>query len=238
MKSLFKSIFQTKKYNKFCILAHARTGSNFLSDCIKNSPTIVLHHEIFAHHKRTVGENFEAIFQSHFDFYPKNISNVGFKLFYYHLSPEEKEKFNQMNNLKIIHLKRKNKLSTIVSLDVANQTKKWSLLNEDNTKKETQKVTIDTSTLIDRITTIELSEETFLKDFKGEKIIEVVYEDLVSDNQKEMEKIFNFLNVDHPENIVSKHKKQRKSSLKDVIENITEVETTLKGSKYESYLLD
>ena len=65
--------------------------------------------------------------------------------------------------------------------------------------------------------------------------MELSYEDLIRDNQKMMNKVFNFLEI--KESIVkSSYKKQNKEKMEDLIINYKELKKSLKKTKW-SYLL-
>src|SRR6266511_6377641 len=51
---------------RFAIIGNARTGSNFLLDGLKSSPSIRVYHEIFADHNRRLGEDFDRVFSTVF----------------------------------------------------------------------------------------------------------------------------------------------------------------------------
>ena len=104
---------------RFAIVGNARTGSNFLLDGLKSSPSIRMYHEIFADHNRRVGENFDRVFSTVFQPESKSTKIVGFKVFYNHLTEDEWQKFLACRDLKIIHLLRRNRLRTVISLEIA-----------------------------------------------------------------------------------------------------------------------
>src|SRR4026208_141047 len=92
---------------RFAIVGNARTGSNFLLDGLKSSPSIKMYHEIFAEHNRKIGTDFDAILSTLFQYESKSTELVGFKLFYNHLTDEEWNKLLAYKDLKVIHLTRR-----------------------------------------------------------------------------------------------------------------------------------
>jgi len=92
-----------------------------------------MNHELFVAHNREIGKNFDAIMSRAFRMESKSITTVGFKLFYYHLTDGEWTKFLSFKDILIIHLTRRNRLRTIVSLDIAFKTDQWS--SRDRRKK-------------------------------------------------------------------------------------------------------
>src|SRR5215218_10885959 len=111
---------------RFAIVGNARTGSNYLLDGLKTSPSIRMYHEIFADHNRQVGKDFDRVFSTVFQPESKATKMVGFKVFYNHLTAEEWQKFLTCKDLKIIHLIRRNRLRTVISLEIAFKTGQWT----------------------------------------------------------------------------------------------------------------
>jgi len=162
---------------------------------------------------------------------------VGFKLFYEHLTMDEWEKFLSHKYLRIIHLTRKNRLKTIVSLDIAFKTNQWSLSANDKNKQLVEKrILLNTSTLIDRLEQIQ-EYETFIRDgFKDRHILEVVYEKLTTEPEETFQYIGAFLGVDDIELGKITLTKQNPESLEQLIVNYDEVYELLKNTKYAPHL--
>src|SRR5512138_3833678 len=111
---------------RFAIVGNARTGSNYLLDGLKSAPAIRMYHEIFASHNRRVGEDFDRILSTVFQYENKSTQVVGFKVFYNHLTEEEWNKLVACQGLKVIHLTRRNRLRTVISLEIAFKTGQWT----------------------------------------------------------------------------------------------------------------
>lgn len=121
----------SKKYDKFLILSRSRTGSNLLRSLLSSHPDVICLGEIFGSVGNEVKNDIikspiKYLKRIAFGYHKKNIKSVGFKIFYYH--PEFKCSTNiwnyleNQNNIKIIHLKRKNILRTILSRKIAGKT--------------------------------------------------------------------------------------------------------------------
>src|SRR5215212_7728464 len=122
---------------RFAIVGNPRTGSNYLLDGLKTSPAIRMYHEIFAAHNRTVGKDFEKIFSTIYQYESKSTGLVGFKVFYNHLTDQEWQKLAARKDLKVIHLTRRNRLRTVISLEIAFKTGQWT--NARNTNGAVEK---------------------------------------------------------------------------------------------------
>src|SRR5215208_234320 len=110
---------------RFAIIGNARTGSNYLLDGLKSSPSIRMYHEIFASHNREVGRDFEKILSTVYQYESKSTKIVGFKVFYNHLTEDEWEEFVAHRDVRVIHLTRQNRLRTVISLEIAFKTGQW-----------------------------------------------------------------------------------------------------------------
>ena len=62
---------------RFAIVGNARTGSNYLLDGLKSSPSIRMYHEIFADHNRRVGKDFDRVFSTVFQPESKSTKILG-----------------------------------------------------------------------------------------------------------------------------------------------------------------
>ena len=243
LKSHVKKVLQSVKplfipqhldYTKFIVIAYARTGSNYLMAGLNSIKSIRMYHELLAGHNRTVGKDYEKILSKCFSKVDKNIKWVGFKVFYHHLSDEEKGKIFQQSDAKIIHLIRKNKLRIIVSLDKAIQTNQWHA-----TKKvePSGKVTIDAASLFQRMEEIIGYEDLFDKNLINAPVLNITYEDLNATPVTAFQRVTDFLGC--PEQVQldkSPYKKQSNKPLKEEIENYQEVYDLLKNTRYADYL--
>ena len=78
--------------------------------------------------------------------------------------------------------------------------------------------------------------QTKLK-FNEHDYLEIHYEDLASQNNKTMDKVFKFLNV-NPTKIKTSLKKQNPEQIKDIVLNYTELKERLIAMELNSYLLE
>src|ERR671925_2110889 len=116
-----------------------------------------MYHEIFASHNRTVGKDFEKILSTIYQYESKSTRLVGFKVFYNHLTDEEWEKLVRRKDLRVIHLTRRNRLRTVISLEIAFKTGQWTKAANSARPKE-KRVTLDPVKLLQRLEQIEEGE--------------------------------------------------------------------------------
>ena len=232
-KRLFRACLPKQfDYTKFVILAHARTGSNYLRNGLLQLDCVRLEEEIFASHNRKIGENYEKIIGDIFRPVEKGISHVGFKLFYYHLTPEELKKLLSISELKVIHLIRRNKLRTIISLDKARQSDQWVATK----KGGSEPVTIACHDLVDRINKIEAYEKNFSAHFVSHDLLELSYEQLTEQPETAFKNVSDFLHLPSIDFQKITLKKQGNRSIKQDVTNADEVERALRGTPYGVYL--
>lgn len=235
----YNNLFGHQALNRFAIVGHARTGSNYLLDGLISSKLIIAYHEIFADHNRTIGENFEKVLSQLYRNESRSTRIVGFKLFYNHLTEEEWNKFLSHDEFRIIHLTRANRLRTIVSLDVAFKTDEWTRSSHAREKQLVEKrISLDTSSLLGRLEQIQAQESLARERFKDRPMFEVVYEEMVRDPQKIFQAIGEFLGVDDIDFTKIKIIRQNSEKLDQLIINYDEVCQLLRNSKFADYLND
>ena len=224
-------------YRRFFIIGYARTGSNYLLKGLSQVASIRIHHEVFAGHNRTIGKDFGKIWKTVFSKQLRNIRAVGFKSFYYHFSPDEWESVSNEYELAAIHLLRRNRLRTLVSLDIAFATDRWIESTRHAQKFEQPTIQIEPSTILHRIKKMKIMENVARESLSNHPYIELFYEDMVLDPVIEIGKIIRFIGVEgsiSPQRIYMR--KQNPKSLSGIIENYSEVADVLSGTEYESYL--
>lgn len=251
----FNLIQGHQNYTKFIILCRSRTGSNLLLNQLQFHENIRMFYEIFSQDQspkefwdyinydiqniKNIKQNDPIKFIETFLFreMPLNVKAVGFKLFYYHAQKAKTQEIWQYlqdyQELKIIHLVRKNLLQTYVSQQIALTTNSWYL-------KSGQQVKSNPAIALDYEQTIKAFEETKKLEaendtfFQNHQIIKVFYEDLVKNNRSEIAKIQNFLNV-KPTPVSISTKKRSPQSLQQAIQNYSELKTNFQESPYTSF---
>jgi len=222
---------------RFVIVGNARTGSNYLLDGLKTSPAIRVYHEIFASHNREVGRDFEKILSTIYQPESKSTKMVGFKVFYNHLTDDEWKKLVAHNDLKVFHLTRRNRLRTVISLEIAFKTGQWTQAKNSAAPKE-KRVTLDPLQLIKRLTQIEEGEAATRVRFCERPMLEIVYEELVQSPQEAFASVSAFLGVGGIDPGKIRLKRQNPERLEQLIVNYDEVESILKNTRFAEYLVN
>ena len=229
------SLFGHQVEGRFAIIGNARTGSNYLLDGLKTSAAIRTYHEIFAAHNREVGKDFEKILSTVYQPESKSTRLVGFKVFYNHLTSEEWEKLAAHKDLKVIHLTRRNRLRTVISLEIAFKTGRWTRSSNSGASTE-KRVTLDPWKLIQQIEQIEAGEAATRLRFCDRPILEVVYEELVRSPDEGFAAVSAYLGVSGIDSGKIRLKRQNPESLAQLIVNYDEVEAVLKTTRFAEYL--
>jgi len=223
---------------RFAIIGNARTGSNYLLDGLKSSPSIRMYHEIFADHNRQIGKDFEKILSTVLQYESKSTQMVGFKVFYNHLTDEEWKKLLARKDLKVIHLTRRNRLRTVISLEIALKTGEWTksgYSNGSNGSRE-KHIMLDPLKLTKRLEQIEEGEAATRARFRERQILEVVYEEMVQSPREIFSAVGAYLGVDGIDPGRIRLKRQNPESLRQLIINYDEIESVLKNTPFADYL--
>ena len=222
---------------RFAIIGNARTGSNYLMAGLKSSASIRIYHEIFADHHRRVGEDFDRVFSTVFQPESKSTKMVGFKVFYNHLTEDEWQKFLACQDLKIIHLTRRNRLRTVISLEIAFKTGQWTRSRKGSSGQFREKqLILDPSKTIKRMEQIEEGEAKTRARFRDRKILEVVYEELVQFPHSIFESVGQYLGTDGIDPGKIRLKRQNPETLQQLIINFDEIEAVLRNTRFAEYL--
>ncbi len=247
-------------YCKFIILGKGRSGSNFLRSLLDSHGQILTFGEIF----RRPGEigwgrsDYNKYFQSPklvtlmrnespefiekkvFGKFPRKISAVGFKIFYQHAHGDAREAawtfLKNEKDLKVIHLKRRNILKRLVSYKKALVTNEWKVGRTDQ-KKEKIKVSLTYEECLQEFLRITADQEKYDDFFKNHPKIELIYENLSSDRDKEMKRVQSFLGVDDKP-LKPSTRKQSYQPLSDSISNYFELKEKFGGTPWESFFED
>jgi LPS sulfotransferase NodH len=216
---------------RFAIIGNARTGSNYLLDGLKTSPAIRMYHEIFASHNRELGKDFEKILSTLYQYESQSTKVIGFKVFYNHLTEDEWQKLVACKDLNVIHLTRRNRLRTVISLEIAFKTGRWTKAGSSGSPIE-KRVTLDPLKLLKRLEQIEEGEAATRNRFCDRPVLEIVYEDIVQSPKEVFASVGAYLGVDGIDPGKIRLKKQNPEGLAQLIMNYDEIEALLKNTRF------
>jgi LPS sulfotransferase NodH len=230
-------LFGHRVDRRFAMIGNARTGSNYLLDGLKSSPAIRMYHEIFAAHHRDVGKDFEKVLSTVYQYESRSTQAVGFKVFYNHLTDEEWKKLVESKDLKVIHLTRRNRLRTVISLEIAFKTGRWTKAGNSSDPRE-KRIFLEPSKLFKRLEQIEAGETTTRARFCDRPVLEIVYEDMVQSPKDVFASVGQYLGVDGIDPAKIRLKRQNPEPLAQLIVNYDEIEAVLKDTRFADYLAD
>lgn len=225
------------QYTRFALIGHARTGSNLLLDVFRSSSEVEMFHEIFSSDNRIIGQGFNEGISRLYNEYARCVRAVGCKIFYNHLTNQEWTEFQKLKEFKIIHLMRRNRLRTLVSLAIAFKTDIW--LQRNLRKKvpvDRKKVHLEPGNLVAQIMQIQNWESQTRGRFADHDMLEIYYEDLVDDFDNIASKAINFVGAKQWNSNRIAYRKQNPEPLHQLISNFDEVRGALKNTPWERYL--
>lgn len=220
-------------YQRFAVLARSRTGSNLLVSLLDSHPAVVAHYEVF----RTLGErSCNQIFNRVFCRYPPGIKAVGFKIFYYHPNDDDSGEIWRLLRadpaLKILHLKRRNVLRTIVSRSIAASTEAWVQTGKDPTFD--RRVDLCPEQVRKDLELTRRWETEYEEMFRtnGNPVLTLSYEELAEDMSSVFTQVCKFLAIP-PQVPTTRFQRQNPEGLHELIRNYSEVRESLAGTCWE-----
>ena len=244
-------------YKKFIILGRARTGSQLLLGLLNSHRQIIAFGEIFGNYHsinwsrpsyRSKSKSLLSLIQSDpirfletkvFRTYPKHISAVGFKIFYYQAQNGNWKTvwsyLKKNEDLRIIHIKRRNILRTYLSEMKAFKTGNW--VNTSGVQRDNTSISLNYEECLKKFTITRQQEKDYDLFFKDRQKINVTYEALSSDPMNEMKRIQEFLGVDSQVPRPSTYKQARRP-LSTAISNYFELKEKFEGTPWTEFFED
>jgi LPS sulfotransferase NodH len=168
--------------------------------------------------------------------FPSHIEAVGFKIFYQHAKTSKSQKvwkrLENSKDFKIIHLRRENILKTVLSLQKAFQTDRW--INTANALEPSIQVKLEYEYLANSFLEIKNYEKEYDKLFRHHSVLNLTYENLLADSEKETNRIQKFLNLNEA-TLVAKTHRQSSQSLSDSITNYKELKARFSDSQWAKF---
>lgn len=237
-------------YQKFIIMGMPRSGSNFLASSLRSLRNVITYGELFNEQSRKrrdilwdmpgykttekalqlrdddpIGFLESTVFKR----MPHYVQAVGFKLFYHHADQnwECVWPYLKQQDLKVLHLKRRNYLKVLLSMSVAMRTKQFVSLN--NKRRRQEPIALDYAECLHWFEMTKAWETKFSTYFNDSLVLE--YEDLVKHYRQNMRNIQEYLNVRVGE-AYSPLKKQSQLPLNKAITNFAELKNQFAGSEW------
>ncbi len=241
--------------SRFIILSTQRTGSTLLQSYLDQHSNVDCYSEMFLNkindeksYRKFKSATLKNTLMSCFNetnLMKKYLDNLlftrelpgasGFKLMYNQIAPSLLNWIDE-NDVKIIHMTRKNTLKIALSRKIAKITRKYHSHYEGMESYSPPKVYLNPDRLIIDIQNFIHNIDFFREIFKHKPSLEICYEDLVHHKNSVTEKIFNFFEVPLLENIEFPTKKINPQLIVDLLQNYDEVYEVLNGTVFQCFL--
>jgi len=237
--------FLIKHNTKFIVLSRSRTGSNLLLNSLKKHPHIQVFGEIFRGGvnddvKAAVIESAEDYLEKNiFKHYDKSIRAIGFKIFYQHpvwdRSGNVWSYLQNLDKLKVIHLKRNNILRALVSQKIAFKTDVWKAVDtKDESRADDRKVRLSKEECEAFFEKTRAWEADGDRMFCDKALLQISYEELANDYQDQMQRVLAFLEVS-PVKMQPQTRRQNPESLRELITNYDQLKESFAGSPWQEF---
>jgi LPS sulfotransferase NodH len=243
---------------KLVIFSRGRTGSHLLVSLLASHPKVRQHAEIFGEYYlkfdfiRNEINKMGAV--SYFDHTTRRIFTeqvVAVKFLYYQLEPEYAHRWNvpdmpsllpvlkERKDLRIVHLKRRNRLATLISWKLAHQTRRWKHPGHDRSSKghsAEPKTTVNLSydECEQEFAQTERWQQSYDAAFAGHPFVDMYYEDLVMDRRAEMARVLQLLDLEDCE-LQTPLRKQNTRTIEDTLENFPELRQRFADTPYADF---
>jgi LPS sulfotransferase NodH len=162
---------------------------------------------------------------------------VGFQLMYDQLDDYEYlKKWVISNNVRILHLVRKNILKLCLSRLVARETGRVHSFEQNTKNTPFRRIFVDPTKILPQMRHILKKREWISAMFASNASVEFSYEDFFSNYTVVSAKIFSFLGVKNVKLKFPNIEKVNPDSIEELIENYEEIAMTLKGTPFEQFL--
>ncbi len=250
-------------YCKFIVLGQGRSGSNFLLGLLNSHSQVTTYGELFhftdhidwgltkynqylqlkyliALINKKPEKFLERII---FRKYSPPISAVGFKIFYFHAQEDSRKTvwryLQDRQDIKVIHLQRKNFLKSFLSYKKALITNEWVIISQPGINNVPKQVTVslDYQECITYFNYMKTVTKAYDLLFTQHQKIDVIYEDLSQDYASEIRRVQEFLELDYE---ISEPITLKQSSLplSQSISNYFELKEKFKNTHWESFFED
>ena len=260
ISNIYGSSENHKNYQKFLILCHPRTGSNFLVSLLHSHPQIRAFGEMFSEDDelywgysgysspRIVDLKNEdpiffidqLVFRQNF---PPLVKAVGFKLFYFQLKQGKQniiwQYLKEIEDLKIIHLTRKNLFHIYISHQIAKKTNKWNLLQKEKNIQESPLLEPIAVNYEECLATFKLMRHWQTKynnffELSTQQYFHITYEDLVDNTEQETNRIQEFIEVDK-HTLTAYTKKQGIKAMRELVANYDRLKEKFQKSCWSEF---
>jgi LPS sulfotransferase NodH len=240
------------------IFSRGRTGSNFLVSLLASHPQICQHGEIvgesYLQHEFIRDEINRIGVVPYLEHARRRLLAervVAVKFLYYQLETEYAQRWHvpelpallpvlqAKKELRIVHLKRRNHLATLISWKLARQTQRWrqpgaSRPPDAASKDDHPTINLSYDECQHEFEQTERWQTFYDNAFAAHPFVEIYYEDLVAHREREMARVLDLVGLESRE-LRSPLRKQNTHDLADIIENYGELRQRFAGTPYAAF---
>lgn len=229
----------SRRYRRFIILSRKRTGSSLMHSYLNASPRVLARGEVF---QRLRGRRYQDVLDWVFSRHPFFIRAVGFKIHYDHPADLPGcglwDHLQNMPDLHVIHLRRKNILRSYLSEKTARQSGVWTTAQDSGPAgmppENSPPIEFSSGELEAVFSRTRDFENRAAQRFAGHPVLEVDYETLIEQPEREIDRVADFLNVPrfHPRTVL---KRQNPHRLADRVRNYHELKKVFAGTPWQAF---
>lgn len=250
-----RSMGSAKQYRRFLVVGVARTGSTLLLSLLNAQPRVIAFGEVFRGDGRIgwdmppfLTRQGASVTQLHaerpiefletevFRRWPREVSAVGFKLFYYHARTGRHaavwDYLKDQPDLAVIHIKRLNVLEQYLSLRVAHATDVWS--SATGAAPAAEPIVLAPEACLRHFEEVRAQEDACDAFFHSHAMHSLTYEDLVADQASALAGVAAHLDVELTP-VKPSIRRQRTQPLTEAIANYAELRSYFAGSRWEEF---
>lgn len=253
---LLQTTGENRRYRRFIVLSHARSGTNMLESALEGHPGILIYGEALHPNKIFVKKGMPEwdtndAWKAWRNAYPvsfvrdviyracdEGTAAVGFKIFPEHLDrqPGMEVLWDWLvgeKDIAVISLHRRNLLSYFLSLEVARRAGKWML--QPGATRPSEAISIDAERAEEAFERRVRYQTRIRERFAQHPFLELSYEDLTGNTQAALDQIQSFLGVEKLA-LAPKTLRQEVRPLREAISNYDELARRWRGTRWESVL--
>jgi LPS sulfotransferase NodH len=189
---------------------------------------------------RTYKDNVEDFLETHiFRKLSQNTEACGFKIFYYHAQEEPKKRIwkrlRELDDIRVIHVKRRNILRTHLSREKAVRSNQWVSLS--NERRDDLPISLNYEECLNAFIQTKKWEQEYDAFFQESAIREIYYEDLIENTTREMAEVQEFLGLSI-EPVAPQTYQQSSAPISNAIENYSELKVRFQDTEWAYFFED
>lgn len=226
-----------RRFRRFIVMSRSRTGSNLLMSLLNSHPNIHAEGEVFRHLN---GRPYTRVLARAFARQAFFVKAKGFKIFYYHPQDDPSgEIWNAlaaMEDLHVIHLKRRNVLRTLVSRKLAGLEGRWRSApgSQQQSPPTDESVSFDVPELEHGFRETRAWEQAGEERFHDHSILTLEYEGMLDRFEETAREVLSFLGV-RQQRLTSPLQKQNTRGLRDMVVNYDDLKLAFADTEWQEF---